>query len=279
MIERPGSRLHCCAHCRCSYRSFSWFQKLERSGPRLADSFCTAAERNSLPKSVGIGERSWNRRCTRPGAGNLQWPCCVIPIHGSTPPTKNRYRAFLQVAVPTLALASPEEERTNPEAADDGYESANSWLLAQTMDRERFRLQFAENINYGFRRNVWALRPWAFCLEAIAIVVVGLVAQEFWDGRVLDYISRNRRRIVGEPCVHPRTHILLRAQDPRSVGSPPSRGLRAAASGSLRCSPERTRGLRTGDYRLTPLEAGIAVANRGTYTPAIDARLSIGFEV
>ena len=74
------------------------------------------------------------------------------------------------------------------------------------------------------------------------------------DGRVLDYISRNRRRIVGEPCVHPRTHILLRAQDPRSVGSPPSRGLRAAASGSLRCSPERTRGLRTGDYRLTPLK-------------------------
>ena len=97
-------------------------------------------------------------------------------------PTKNRYRAFLQVAVPTLALASLEEERTNPEAAEDGYESANSWLLAQTMDRERFRLQFAENINYGFRRNVWALRAWAFCLEAIAIVVVGLVAQEFWTG-------------------------------------------------------------------------------------------------
>ena len=154
MIERLGSHLHCCAHCRCSYRSFSWFQKLERSGPRLADSFCTAAERNSLPKLVGIGEKSWNRRCTRPGAGNLQWPCCVIPIHGSTRQQRNRYRAFLQVAVPALALASPEEERTNPDEAEDGYESANSWLLAQTMDRERFRLQFAENINYGFRRNV-----------------------------------------------------------------------------------------------------------------------------
>ena len=109
-------------------------------------------------------------------------------------PEKNRYRAFLQVAVPALALASPEEERTNPEAADDGYESANSWLLAQTMDRERFRLQFAENINYGFRRNVWALRPWAFCLETIAIVVVGLVAQEFWTGE----FSTTFRAIGGE---------------------------------------------------------------------------------
>ena len=99
-------------------------------------------------------------------------------------PTKNRYRAFLQRAVPELALASPEKERTNPEGADDGYESANSWLLAQTRDRERFGLLFAENINYGFRRNVWALKPWAFGLEAIALVAVALVAFESWTGEL-----------------------------------------------------------------------------------------------
>lgn len=99
-------------------------------------------------------------------------------------PTKNRYRAFLQDVVPELALASPEEERTDPGVAEDGYESANSWLLAQTRDRERFGLLFAENINYGFRRNVWALRPWAFGLEGIAIVVVGVIAVEFWTGEL-----------------------------------------------------------------------------------------------
>ena len=95
-------------------------------------------------------------------------------------PTKNRYRAFLQRAVPGLALASPEEEKLNPDTAEEGYESANSWLLAQTRDRERFGLLFAENINYGFRRNVWALKPWAFALEAIALVAVALVALEPW---------------------------------------------------------------------------------------------------
>ncbi len=99
-------------------------------------------------------------------------------------PTKNRYRAFLQGAVPELALASPVEEQTNPGAAEDGYDSANSWLLAQTRDRERFGLLFAENINYGFRRNVWALRPWAFVMEAIAIIVVGLFALESWTGEL-----------------------------------------------------------------------------------------------
>ena len=95
-------------------------------------------------------------------------------------PTKNRYRAFLQRAVPGLALASPEDEKLSPDTAEDGYESANSWLLAQTRDRERFGLLFAENINYGFRRNVWALKPWAFALEVIALVVVALVAFESW---------------------------------------------------------------------------------------------------
>lgn len=99
-------------------------------------------------------------------------------------PTKNRYRNFLQRSVPGLALASPEEERTDPEAADDGYESANAWLLAQTRDRERFGLLFAENINYGFRRNVWALKPWAFRLEAIALVVVAFVASESGTGEL-----------------------------------------------------------------------------------------------
>ena len=98
--------------------------------------------------------------------------------------TKNRYRAFLQRVVPELALASAEDERANPEEAEDGYESANSWLLARTRDRERFGLLFRENINYGFRRNVWALRPWAFGLEAVAIVMVGVVTLESWTGEL-----------------------------------------------------------------------------------------------
>ncbi len=98
--------------------------------------------------------------------------------------TKNRYRAFLQRAVPEVTLVSAEVERQCPEQAEVGYESANSWLLAQTRDRERFGLLFRENINYGFRRNIWALRPWVFGLEAIAIVVVGVVALNSWTGEL-----------------------------------------------------------------------------------------------
>ena len=102
-------------------------------------------------------------------------------LNGST---KGRYRAFLQRAVPELTLATPEEERARPKEAEDGYEGANSWLLAQTRDREHFRLLFRENINYGFRRNLWALRPWAFGLEAITILLVGAVAVDSWTGEL-----------------------------------------------------------------------------------------------
>ena len=96
--------------------------------------------------------------------------------------TKSRYRTFLQRAVPELALATPEAERKCPEEAEVGYESANSWLLARTRGRERFGLLFRENINYGLRRNAWALRPWAFGLDAIAVVVVGVEVLDMWTG-------------------------------------------------------------------------------------------------
>ena len=46
------------------------------------------------------------------------------------------------------------------------------------------RLLFGENISYGFWRNVWALRSWAFGLEVVAFVVVGVVALEAWTGEL-----------------------------------------------------------------------------------------------
>ena len=87
---------------------------------------------------------------------------------------KERYRAILRRLVPELKLASLRKEQRSPEQADDGYQGATTWLLEQTRDRRRFELQFRENMNYGFRRNFWALKPFALVLDATAIAVVGL---------------------------------------------------------------------------------------------------------
>jgi len=96
--------------------------------------------------------------------------------------TKERYRRFLEDVVPGIKLASEEEERAYSEQADDGYESATDWLIAQTRDRQRFDLLFWENMNYGFRRNIWALKPCAFAVDGIVAIVVAALVFNFWIG-------------------------------------------------------------------------------------------------
>ena len=98
-------------------------------------------------------------------------------------PTKDRYRRFLSSTVPDLALASPQEEEAEPGQADAGYDSANRWLLEHTRDHARFDLLFTENVNYGFRRNLLALRPIALGIDAFALVLMIGVAVASWTGQ------------------------------------------------------------------------------------------------
>jgi hypothetical protein len=73
--------------------------------------------------------------------------------------TKARYRAFLASQLPSLNLPTPSEEEADGARADRAYESATAWLLTQTRDTKKFGLLFRENISYGFRRNLWGLKP------------------------------------------------------------------------------------------------------------------------
>ena len=95
-------------------------------------------------------------------------------------PTKERYRRFLSATVRDLALPSVEEEQKCPERAREEYESANKWLLEQTRDHDRFALLFRENMNYGFRRNLAALRSFALALDVVALGLVLGWAAAWW---------------------------------------------------------------------------------------------------
>lgn len=83
--------------------------------------------------------------------------------------TRARYHAKLgpMVGVP---LPSPEVESTDPEKADELYESCVELLRARTRDQKAFALVFAENVSYGFRRNVWGMRPGGTALALAASV-------------------------------------------------------------------------------------------------------------
>ena len=73
--------------------------------------------------------------------------------------TKARYRNFLKTRLPDLKLPSALEEEADPDTADRAYQSVTAWLLTQTRDTKIFGLLFRENVSYGFRRNLWGLKP------------------------------------------------------------------------------------------------------------------------
>ena len=74
-----------------------------------------------------------------------------------------------------------EAERADPDDAEAQYEDAVSVLRELTRDRDRFPLVFKENINYGWRRNSFALRPFAVPIALLALVVSASVIV-FGDG-------------------------------------------------------------------------------------------------
>ena len=104
-------------------------------------------------------------------------------------PIKDRYRSFLSNAVPGLMLPSPQEEQANLEQADALYDSANRWLLEHTRDHGQFSLLFAENMNYGFRRNLLGLKPVALGFDALALVLVIAMAVASWSGEIASTIQ------------------------------------------------------------------------------------------
>lgn len=102
------------------------------------------------------------------------------------PVTKGRYRDALEQRIDALTFASAEEEAADPDVADAGYESATAWLLSRTRDRDRYQLLFAENVSYGFRRNLFALKMPAIVMDACFFVVFFFHFASIWQGDILE---------------------------------------------------------------------------------------------
>ena len=81
----------------------------------------------------------------------------------------------LEQLIPRLKLPTPEEEKTNPLETDQVYEKCIEFLRVQTRDNKKFRLVFEENCNYGFRRNLWGMRPLGIAISSLSIVAIGMV--------------------------------------------------------------------------------------------------------
>ena len=104
------------------------------------------------------------------------------------------------------ALPTEEEEARDPDGVDQHYEAAVSFLRESTRDASKFPLVFAENVNYGFRRNLWGLKPYGLALAALAtagswglfLLSAGLPTAESWLDTVVGNPDRaTMTRLVG----------------------------------------------------------------------------------
>lgn len=88
----------------------------------------------------------------------------------------NGYHKKLQNLLPDIKIPTAEEEKVDPSMADQVYDRCVSYLREKTRNRTVFPLVFEENCNYGFRRNLWGMKPMGLALATLgAVVVCGLL--------------------------------------------------------------------------------------------------------
>jgi len=77
------------------------------------------------------------------------------------------------------SLPSLSSETRSPQKADSIYEAAVFRLREKTRNADTYSLVLKENISYGFRRNLWAMKPLGVVLAAFGLL--GCFAKYFSD--------------------------------------------------------------------------------------------------
>jgi hypothetical protein len=103
------------------------------------------------------------------------WPSTILLRHrdGTLDPlTKARYHRELG-ALCGLPVPSAVEENADPVAADDVYRSVTKKLIEQRRG-SAYRLLHGENASYGFRRNLYGLKPVVVVETMLVLTLTGL---------------------------------------------------------------------------------------------------------
>ncbi len=87
--------------------------------------------------------------------------------------TKTRYHKKLEGLVAEAKAPTREEELANLGTADEVYSAWSQFLRTNTRDIKKYSMLFNENVNYGYRRNVWGLRPIGIALSLLCVLALG----------------------------------------------------------------------------------------------------------
>lgn len=92
--------------------------------------------------------------------------------------TRNRIHAKLRLL--GLYVPSLEEQERNPTEADAFYEACTNELRRRTREKKHFPLVFKKLTEYGFRRNVVALKPIGLTIAALSFIACLTMAIYDW---------------------------------------------------------------------------------------------------
>jgi len=147
VVSRPRPRLE-------------WFLGIVRGGGRHGASIATGA---------------------RPRQEQRKGPVChagrqadrTVLSHKNAPNKVDlaRRHATLSRCVRGIVIPSPGDEAANPSVAEEVYAACTKFLIGRSRDD---KLLLQENTNYGFRRNLWGLKPFGVAISAMSTVVLGL---------------------------------------------------------------------------------------------------------
>lgn len=82
------------------------------------------------------------------------------------PAPKRQYVSFIAEQLGATAPTA-EQEEADPIAADQFYARCGAWLRERTRDSTAYKVLFEENVTYGFRRNLYGLKPFALILNLL----------------------------------------------------------------------------------------------------------------
>jgi hypothetical protein len=104
--------------------------------------------------------------------------------------TLGRYHAKLKYLIPELQIPNAVEEMKNPSHAAQIYDSAIAFLREKTRDQKVFPVVFAENVNYGFRRNLLGWKPVGIGASSLGLMSCAVfAATHFRDEQSVTLLS------------------------------------------------------------------------------------------
>lgn len=121
-------------------------------------------------------------------------PTTLMVLHATTDldhVTLARYRKVLEANIKNLKFLDPVDEESDRPRAVSICESAVKWLRETTRDSKKFPLIFAENTNYGFRRNLLGVKPVAILMCLLTFLITALYAWLATAGNVLAISSQS----------------------------------------------------------------------------------------